>query len=107
MALVRNFGFRRNGIPLLVATTIHVQADEFSKALFAEAAEAEPEIKCIVVLPFENLSPDPNQEYFSDGLTEEVISDLSKLKSLRVIVMACCARSKLLYGQSRSILRRP
>ncbi len=42
-------------------------------------------IRSIAVLPLENLSGDPEQEYFVDGMTESLISMLSKIKELRVI----------------------
>jgi TolB-like protein/Tfp pilus assembly protein PilF len=42
-------------------------------------------IQSLAVLPLENLSSDPAQEYFADGMTDELIADLSKIGALRVI----------------------
>jgi TolB-like protein/DNA-binding winged helix-turn-helix (wHTH) protein/Tfp pilus assembly protein PilF len=42
-------------------------------------------IRSIAVLPLENLSHDPEQEYFADGMTEELITNLGKISALRVI----------------------
>ena len=44
-----------------------------------------PDKPSIAVLPFANLSGDPQQEYFSDGITDDLITDLSRLPGLFVI----------------------
>jgi adenylate cyclase len=44
-----------------------------------------PDKPSIAVLPFDNMSPDPEQEFFADGMTEDVITGLSRLKWLFVI----------------------
>lgn len=59
-----------------------------------KVADKDPLKKPILVLPFVNMSNDPEQEYFSDGLTEEIISSLSRLKDMRVISRTTSMRFK-------------
>ena len=51
-------------------------------------------IRSLAVLPLRNLSNDPNQEYFSDGMTDELITDLAKAGGLRVISHTSVERYK-------------
>ncbi|MDQ1405786.1 MAG: hypothetical protein QOG55_1415 [Acidobacteriaceae bacterium] len=51
-------------------------------------------IESIAVLPLENLSGDPEQEYFADGMTDELITQLAKIGSLRVISRTSVMRFK-------------
>ena len=53
-----------------------------------------PRIQSLAVLPLENLSGDPSQEYFADGMTEELITQLGKIRALRVISRTSVNRYK-------------
>jgi adenylate cyclase len=61
----------------------HVRLGGIASA--ATPAPALPEKPSIAVLPFQNMSGDPEQEYFADGMTEDLITDLSKVSGLFVI----------------------
>jgi TolB-like protein/class 3 adenylate cyclase/Flp pilus assembly protein TadD len=60
-------------------------APAFEMALVERMALPLPDKPSIAVLPFTNMSGDPDQEYFVDGMTEDLITDLSKVSGLFVI----------------------
>lgn len=76
---------RRQGrwlVPLMVALLLGfwLASPEYG------VRDAKPEqSRRVAVLPFENLSADPKQDYFADGITEDLITDLSKISGLEVI----------------------
>ena len=69
-------------------------------AVRSNATDPTPSVEApsIAVLPFANMSGDPEQEYFSDGISEDVITDLSKIAGLMVI-----ARNSSFTYKGRSV----
>ena len=64
-----------------------------------------PQMRSLAVLPLENLSRDPEQEYFAEGLTEALITALAKIGELRVVSRTSAMRYKGVHKPLREIAR--
>ena len=76
--------YSRRWIPVLVVPALVVTAVLYF-LIYGRRVSRTPIITSIVVLPLQNLSGDPAQEYFADGMTDALIGDLAQLGALRVI----------------------
>jgi adenylate cyclase len=79
----------------------------FSNPKLPEPAASSTEAKAsIAVLPFANISGDPEQEYFADGITEDIITDLSKVSALSVIARNSVFTYKGKHADVQEVSRR-
>ena len=90
---------RRNFVILSAILGVLVIALLLSAKLFRQSrtSASQTEINSLAVLPLENLSGDSSQDYFADGLTEALITDLAKIRALRVM-----SRSSVMQYKSSS-----
>jgi adenylate cyclase len=74
-----------SAVVLAAIAVVYVRSRSSAPPPAAEQASQPRVIRSIAVLPLDNFSGDPNQEYFSDGLTDELTTDLATVSALRVI----------------------
>ena len=97
---------KRNAIAIAVAAALVVGA-WFAWRLAGERRNASlaAQVKALAVLPLENLSGDAKQEYFADGMTDELITELAKTKGVRVISRTSVMQYKSVRRPLREIAK--
>ena len=83
--------FRRVILAVSIATALTVGVGLW---IFHVRGRSTPVIRSVAVLPLESLSEDTAQDYFADGITDELITDLGKISALRVISRTSIMRYK-------------
>ena len=91
----RKVGLTTVSIATVAAVLLGLNVGGLRDVLLQRSAVTQ--IRSLAVLPFDNLSGDPNQDYFADGMTDEIITDLAKIKALRV----CSRTSVMQYKGTR------
>ena len=90
---------------VLTQKIIETQGEFEPTKMAADLAEFDPPEHSIAVLPFDNLSSDPEQEYFSDGLADALLHRLTQIKDLRVAARTSSFKFKGQNEDMRDIAR--
>ena len=98
-ALIRRTALGALAIVTVAAVLVGLNVRGWRDRLFTRSPK--PQIQALAVLPLTNLSGDPEQEFFADGMTESLITELGKISSPRVI----SRQSVMQYKSSKKSLR--
>ena len=93
-----NGAFEGPGWTRLTASLAALAKGDGTSSASPPSVASQDQEKSICVLPFENMSGDPEQEYFSDGISEDITTDLSKVSALGVV-----ARNTAFTFKGRSV----
>ncbi len=91
---------RRSKVPWIVAACVVVLAAAGIHLFYPKSVPTSTNSRSIAVLPFENLSDSKEDEYFSDGITDDIIAQLSKIAQLKVISRTSIMQYK---GMSKNV----